>query len=129
MAYPNEPAGAAADPLTALTTALKLLMPNQPATNLKTPYFEWTTSDQYDEFKVFYESMESWFCLQAIPDEPNDKGAHLECTLNFLHTTGNQKWNQWTPAGMTTDDIAATKKCMQSSLDHLTSQMDHTVSQ
>ena len=53
MAQPIEPAGAAGDPLTALTTALKLLMPNQPATNIKMAIFEWTTSDQYDEFKLF----------------------------------------------------------------------------
>ena len=37
MAQPNEPAGAAADPLAALTAALKLLLPNQPATTLKEP--------------------------------------------------------------------------------------------
>ena len=53
MTQPNEPAGTAADPLAALTEALKLLLPNQPANTLKTPTFEWTTSDQYDEFKLF----------------------------------------------------------------------------
>ena len=110
MAQPNEPAGTTADPLAVLTAALKLLMPNQPATNLKTPTFEWTTSDQYDEFKLFQEIMESWFHLQAIPEEPDDKGAHLEYILNFLGTTGYWKWNQWTPASVTTDDVAATKK-------------------
>ena len=128
MAQPNEPAGTAANPLAALTTALKSLMPNQPATNLKTPTFEWTTSDQYDEFTLFCEFTESQFCLQAIPDEPNDKGAHLEYILNFLDTTGHQKWNQWTPASVTTDDMAATKKSAKSFLDQLASQIDHTVS-
>ena len=49
--------------------------------------------------------------------------------LNFLGTTGHQKWNKWTPASVTTDDIAATKKSTKSFLDHLASQMDHTVSQ
>ena len=53
MAQPNEPAGSTADPLAILTVVLKLLMPQQPATNLKTPTFEWTTSEQYDEFKLF----------------------------------------------------------------------------
>ena len=48
MAKPNEPTGTKADPLAVLTAALKLLMPNQPVTNVKTPTFEWTTSDQYD---------------------------------------------------------------------------------
>ena len=37
MAQPNEPADTTADPLAVLTAALKLLMPNQPATILKTP--------------------------------------------------------------------------------------------
>ena len=37
MAHPNEPAGTAGDPLAALTTTLKSLMPNQPVTNLKNP--------------------------------------------------------------------------------------------
>ena len=73
--------------------------------------------------------MESWFHLQAIPDEPDKKGAHLEYILNFLSTTGHQKWNQLTPAGVTTNDIAATKKSAKSFLDHLASQMDHIVPQ
>ena len=37
MAQANEPASAAADPFKALTAALKLLLPNQPATTLKHP--------------------------------------------------------------------------------------------
>ena len=40
MAQPNESAGAPADPLAALTIALRSLMLNQPATNLKTPTYE-----------------------------------------------------------------------------------------
>ena len=86
-------------------------------------------SVQYDEFKLFQESRESWFHLQAIPEEPDDKGPHPEYILNFLGTTGHQKWNQWTPTTVTTDDVAATKKSTKSSLDHLASQMEHTVSQ
>ena len=77
----------------------------------------------------FCESTESWFHFQEIPDEPNDTGTHLEYILNFLGTTGHQKWNQWTPASVTTDDITATKKSVKSFLDHLAPQMDHTVSQ
>ena len=122
-------ASTAADLLAALLIAQKWLMPNQPDTNLKTPTFEWTTSDQYDKFKLCPESMESWFHLQEIPDELDDKGAHLEYILNFLSTTGHWKWNQWIPAGATTDDIVATKKNTKSFLDHLAFQMDHTVSQ
>ena len=73
--------------------------------------------------------MESLFCLHPIPDDPDDKGAHLEYILNFLGTTGCQKWNQWTPAGVTADDIMTTKKSVKSFLDHLASQMDHIMSQ
>ena len=57
------------------------------------------------------------------------KGPHLEYILKFLGTTGCQKWNQWSPACVTTDDIAAAKKSVKSFLDHLASQMDHAVSQ
>ena len=74
-------------PLAALAGTLKLLLPNQSATTLKTPTFEWTTSDQYDKFKLFWESTDSWFCLQAIQDEPDNKGACLEHILIFLSTT------------------------------------------
>ena len=49
--------------------------------------------------------------------------------MNFPGTTGCQRWNQWTPARVTTDDAAATQKHVKSFLDHLASQMDHTVSQ
>ena len=65
MAPPGEPAGTVANPLSTLTSPPKLLLPNQPATTLKTSTFEWTMSDQYDEFKLFLDSMESWFHLQA----------------------------------------------------------------
>ena len=97
--------------------------------HLKTPTFEWTTCDQYDEFQLFWESTQSWFCLQAIPDEPDDKGVHLEYVLNFLGTTGCKKWNQWSPVSVTTDDNVVTMKSVKSFLDHLASQMDHAVSQ
>ena len=52
----------------------------------------------------------------------------MEYTLNFLGTTGCGKWNQWTLAGVSTDDTAATKKTAKSFLDYLASQMDDTVS-
>ena len=73
--------------------------------------------------------MESWFHLQAMPEESDEKGAHLEYMLNFLGTTGHWKWNQWTPASATTEDVAAIKKSAKSFLDHLAPQIDHTVSQ
>ena len=49
-------------PLAALTTALKSLMANQLAT------FEWTTSDQYAEFKPFWES-----CGELVPSSGNTR--------------------------------------------------------
>ena len=52
MVQPNEPAGAADDPLAALKVALTLLLPNQPATTLQTPTFEWTRSNQSDEQNI-----------------------------------------------------------------------------
>ena len=90
-------------------------MPNQPATTLKNPTFELTMSNQYDELKLFQESVESWFHVQAIPDELDDNGACLEYILNFLSTTGHQKWKQWTPASEIMDDTVAAKKSMNPS--------------
>ena len=64
-----------------------------------------------------------------MPEEPDDKSIHLKYILNFLATTGFQKWNQWIPTSVSTDAIAATKKSKKSFPDYLASQMDHTVSQ
>ena len=52
MVQPNKPVGNTADPFVVLKAAIKVLMPYKPATNLKTPTPEWTTYDQYDEFKL-----------------------------------------------------------------------------
>ena len=67
--------------------------------------------------------------LVPSSEEPGDNGDHPKYILNFRGTTGHPKWNQWTTTGVTTDDAAATKKSAKSLLDHLASQMGHTVSQ
>ena len=130
MAQPNEPASTAADPLVALTAALKLLLPNQPATTLQTPTFEWTTSNQYDEFKLFQESMESLFHLQAIPDEPDEKkGPPPGVYTKF-------PWYHWPPEMEPVDTwqcdhrwYCSYQEEHESFLDHLASQMEHAVPQ
>ena len=104
-------------------------MPNQPATNVKTPTFEWTTSDWYDWIQTILRVHG-----ELVPSSGNTRWTrwprwYLEYILNFLSTTGHQEWNQWTPASVTTDDVAATKKSAKSFLDHLASQMDHSVPQ
>ena len=72
MALPGELAGAVADPLAALSAALKLLLPNQPATALKHPPLNGLHLTNMMSLNYF-ESAESWFHLQAIPDEPADQ--------------------------------------------------------
>ena len=129
MAQPNEPAGTAADPLAALTAALKLLLPTQPATTLKLPPLNGICPTNMISSNYFESLQRAGFHLQAIPDEPDDKGACLEYTLNFLGTTGCQKWNQWTLAGANIDYITATKNSAKILLGHLAYQIDYTVSQ
>ena len=57
-----------ADLITALTAAIAKLLPNQPSILLRTPSFDWNTTDQYD-FCVFHKSVESWFTLQNLSME------------------------------------------------------------
>ena len=57
-------------PLAALKTALKLLMLNQPVTNITTPTFEQTTSDQYDGVQTL-----SWVHGELVPSSGNIRWA------------------------------------------------------
>ena len=61
--------------------------------------FDWLSPDLYDDFKLFCETVDSWFCLQLIPAEAHDEGIHIEYGLNFLGTTSLKKFNQWKPTG------------------------------
>lgn len=117
------------NPIAALTAALAAMKPNPPAITLKTPTFDWTSTDQYDEFKLFRESVDSWFKLQTIPAEPDDAGIRIEYVLNFLGTPGRRKYNQWTPDDADPADREAKRSSAKAFLDHLASSMDHTISQ
>ena len=78
------------DPLAALAEALKALRPGALTEALKPPTFDWQTAEQYEDFHLFCRSMESWYCLQGMKEEPDD-GTRLQHLLNFLGTTGQQK--------------------------------------
>ena len=74
MAPPDkEPA--AADPLIALTEALKEFRHSHtPTDSLKLPTFDWSSPDQYEELRLFLKSMESWYKLQGMTKKPGDYG-------------------------------------------------------
>ena len=97
------------DPLAVLTAALASLKPNPSTVTLKTPSFEWSAHDQSDEFQVFHESFYSWLYFQRVPNEPGDNGDRIEYVLNFLGTAVHRKFNQWKPAGATSNDYATAK--------------------
>ena len=123
-----------ADPLTALIATIAKLLPNQPLILLVTPSFDWNTIEQYDDFQLFWKSVESWFTFQNIPVEtPADptvepNSTRLEYMLNFLGNTGCKKFDCWKLTG-TADEIAKKKKQARAFMDYLSSMMDHTASQ
>ena len=121
----DDPAVAA---LEKLTEALAKLQPNTATDSLKAPQFDWTTSDQYEDFRLFRKGMDSWYTLQNMPAEPDD-GRRLEFLLNFLGTAGRKKFEQWTPAGETAAERDAAKQSANAFMDYLHSSMDHPVSQ
>ena len=94
MTEPPEPA----DPFAALTAALKALVPN-PST-LVAPSFDWNSTEQYNDFKLFVISIKCWFTLQNIvrEEKTNPDGTtspdstQLEYVLNFLGNTGHKKY-------------------------------------
>ena len=54
-----------------------------PTDSLKPPTFDWNSSEQYEEFRLFIKAMESWYTLQGKPDKTGDT-TRLEYLLNFL---------------------------------------------
>ena len=135
----SHPAMAAPDPadlIDALTAVLMKLLPNQPSISLMTPYFNWNTMEQYDDFQLFCKSVESWFTLQNIPAETAPGAGPdvepnlpwLEYVLNFLGNTGHRKFDCWKPTG-TADEISKQKRQASAFMDYLSSMMDHAVSQ
>ena len=116
------------DPLAPLPEALKALRPSAPTEALKTPTFNWQTTDQYKDFCLFCRSMESWYCLQGMKEEPDD-GTRLKYLLNFLDTTGQWKHEQWKYEGSTEADNENKKKSAAAFLEYFSSTMDQPVSQ
>ena len=116
------------DPLAAIAEALKVLRAGAPTKALKPPTFDWQTTEQFEYFHLFCRSMESWYCLQGMKEEPDD-GTRLEYLLNFLGTTGQWKHDQWKPEGATKTDHENKKKSAAAFLEYLSSTMDHPVSQ
>ena len=88
------------DPLATLAEALRALRPGALTEVLKPLTFDWQTTKQYEDFCLLSRSMESWYCLQGMKEEPDD-GTRLEYLLNFLGTTGLWKHEQWMPEGAT----------------------------
>ena len=43
-----------------------------PTDSLKHPTFDWNSSDQYEDFRLFIKGMESWYMLQGIPAADDD---------------------------------------------------------
>ena len=116
------------NPLATLAEALKALRPGALTEALKPPTFDWQTTEQYEDFCLFWRSMESWYCLQGMKEEPDD-GTRLEYLLNFLGTTGQWKHQQWKPKGATEADHENKKKSAAAFLECLSSTMDHPMSQ
>ena len=62
--------------------------------SLKPPTFDWNSSEQFEDFRLFIKGMESWYMLQGIPDKAGDT-TRLEYLLNFLDPIGQRKQPQW----------------------------------
>ena len=70
----------------ALTKALKDIKGSL-TDSLKPPTFDWNSSEQFEDFRLFIKGMESWYMLQGIPDKAGDT-TRLEYLLNFLGPIG-----------------------------------------
>ena len=99
-----------------------------PTDSLKPPTFDWNSSDQYEDFRLFIKGMESWYTLQGIPATDGDT-TRLEYLLNFLGPIGRRKHEQWTPSGATAEEREKNKKSAKLFMQFLHSSMDHPVSQ
>ena len=96
--------------------------------SLKPPTFDWNSSEQFEDFRLFIKGMESWYTLQGIPDKDGDT-TRLEYLLNFLGPIGQRKHEQWNPAGVTAEEREKNKKSAKLFMEFLHSSMDHPVSQ
>ena len=116
------------NPLATLAEALKALRPGALTEALKPPMFDWQMTEQYEDFCLFCKSMESWYCLQGMKEEP-DNDTRLEYLLNFLGTTGQWKHEQWKHDGATKAIYKNKTKSAAEFLEYLSSMMDHPMSQ
>ena len=96
--------------------------------SLKPPTFDWNSSEQFEDFRLFIKGMESWYTLQGIPDKDGDTTL-LEYLLNFLGPIGRRKHAQWNPSGVTAEEREKNKKSAKLFMEFLHSSMDHPVSQ
>ena len=77
--------------------------------SLKPPTFDWNSSEQFADFRLFIKGMESWYTLQGIPDKADDT-TRLEYLLNFLGPIGQRKHKQWNPSGTIAEEWEKNKK-------------------
>ena len=101
---------------------------SSPTDALKPPSFDWNSTDQYEDFRLFQKGMDSWYMLHGIPEVEGD-ATRLEYLLNFLGPIGRRKHEQWTPEGATVAIREKTKKSAKEFMTYLHSSMDHPVSQ
>ena len=71
------------DPLATLAKALKALRPGAPTDALKPPMFNWQTTKQYEDFHLFCRSLESWYCLQGMKEEPTIQPGFSTCLTSM----------------------------------------------
>ena len=86
----------------ALTKALTGIK-GSPMDSLKPLTFDWNSSKQFEDFRLFIMGMESWYTLQGIPDMAGDT-TRLEYLLNFLGPIRQRKHKQWNPSGATAEE-------------------------
>ena len=73
-----------------------------PMDSLKPPTFDWNSSEQFEDFRLFIKGMESWYTLQGISDKAGDT-TRLKYLLNFVGPIGRRKHEQWNPSFTTAE--------------------------
>ena len=124
MLEEEDPHAALIKAFTKALTSVKV----SPTDALKPPKFDWNSHNQYEDFRLFWKGMESWYKLQGINEAEGDD-TQLEYLLNFLGPVGRKKHKQWTPDGATLAIRDKTKKSVMEFMKFLHESMDHPVSQ
>ena len=89
---------------------IKAFMKGLLTDSLKLPTFDWNSSDQYKDFRLFIKGMESWYMLQGVPDKDGDT-RRLEYLFNFLGPIRQRKYKKWNPCGATAEQWEKNKEC------------------